>query len=181
MRKLQALLLAALITVGFGTIYVVAQQYDRSAANDAPIALAQSVASSLSAGASPASLVNSYLDVATTYEPFFVIYDQQLQPIAGTGYLGAELAQPDRGVFMHAGAGKYHTVTWQPESGVRIASVEAKTGNFYVLAGQSLKLTEKRADMTLALALFGWVVSMGCLAAAYVALRPRPRLAKRKR
>jgi len=179
MRKLQALLLAVLITIGFGTIYVVAQQYGRSAANDAPIALAQSVASRLSAGASPASLADSYLDVATTYDPFFVVYDQQHRPLAGTGYLGAELAQPDDGVFTHARTGKYHTVTWQPESGVRIASVEMKTSKYYVLAGRSLKLTENRADMTLTLASFGWVVSMGCLVAGYVALRPRP--TKRKR
>jgi hypothetical protein len=174
MRKLHALLLAVLVTIGFGTIYVVAQQYGRSAANDAPIALAQSVASSLSTGASPASLVDMRLDTAATYQPFFVVYDQNFRPLAGTGYLNGELAHPDSGVFTHTAAGMYHTVTWQPQSGVRVASVETKAGSYYVLAGQSLKLTENRDDIVLALAAFGWLVSVGCLVMGYCMLQPRP-------
>lgn len=174
MRKLHALLLLVLITVGFGTLYVTVQQYGRSAANDAPVALAQSVASGLSAGQKPADLVDIHLDAAATYQPFFVVYDQNFRPLAGTGYLDGSLAHPDDGVFTHATEGKYHLVTWQPQSGVRVASVETKAGSYYVLAGQSLKLTENRDEIVLALAAFGWLVSAGALVVGYCLLQPRP-------
>jgi len=174
MRKLHALLLGALMTIGVGSMYMLAQQYGRSAANDVPTALAESVSAQLKSGIQPGDVAVSVgrADIANSFNPFVVVYGKDFRPVVGTGYLDGQLARIDKGVFSQTKEGKYHTVTWQPQSGVRIASVETQAGGYYVMAGQSLKLVENRATTLFKLAALGWLTSMVVVVIGYIVLRP---------
>jgi hypothetical protein len=173
MRRLHALLLAVLCTVIFGTLYVVVQQYGRSSANDSPTALAESVAAEMKDPSNQATLPLGKLDIATSLQPFVIIYDKNYKPLAGTGYLNGKLPTVDKGVLQSATPSHNNDVTWQPKAGVRIAAVAVKAGNYYVLGGQSLRLTENRADMLLKLTALGWLISMVCVATSYWLLNKR--------
>ena len=77
------------------------------------------------------------------------------------------------GVLTGADYQTYHSVTWQPQSGVRIASVTVKAKNYYVLSGRSLKEVEKNEDQALRLTLAGGSLSIAVLFVAYVLLKSR--------
>jgi hypothetical protein len=173
MRKLHALLLTVLITITFGTVYGVAQQYGRSAANDAPAVLAESIAAQLNIGTAPSQLTTQRLNVATTFSPFFVVYTPSGKPVAGNGYLDNRLARMNTGVLEHAKVDAYHAVTWEPRSDVRIASVTTATSRYYVVAGQSLKRVEARDSELFKLVELGWAMSMLCVGIGYLLLTSR--------
>lgn len=173
MRRLYALLLAISFTVLFATFYIVVQQYGRSSANDAPTSLAESIAAEIKNPANQATLPLGKLDIATSLQPFVDIYNQNYRPLAGTGYLHGTLPTIDKGILRSATTGHDHAVTWEPKSGTRIAAVVVKSGNYYVLGGQSLRLTESRADLMLKLTALGWLICMACIAAGYWALNAR--------
>jgi hypothetical protein len=113
------------------------------------------------------------LDVTTSLQPFVIIYDKNYKPLAGTGYLDGKLPSIDKGVLQNTTTDHNNAVTWEPKSGVRIATVTVKVGNYYVLGGQSLRLTESRADMLLKLAVLGWFVIVVCVVAVYTMLNKR--------
>ena len=159
------LLSAAIITVIFGTMYGLVQQSGRMQANDTPTLLATQVAELLDAGLGPQSASPSLkTDLAKNPMPFVIIYDKQGKAVGGSGYLNAKLAVVPKGVLEHATAGKNNAVTWQPRSGVRIASVTATAKDYYVLGGQSLKTTEEHASKLLKLTMVGYGVSLAILA-----------------
>jgi hypothetical protein len=173
MRKLHALVLAVLFTIVFGTMYTLVQQYGRSSANDQPTQLAESVAAQLKDASNQSTLPLGKLDVTTSLQPFVIIYDKNYKPLAGTGYLDGKLPSIDKGVLQNTTTDHNNAVTWEPKSGVRIATVTVKVGNYYVLGGQSLRLTESRADMLLKLAVLGWFVTVVCVVAGYTMLNKR--------
>jgi hypothetical protein len=167
------LVLAVLFTIVFGTMYTLLQQYGRSSANDAPTQLAESVAAQFKDASNQSTLPLGKLNIATSLQPFVIIYDKNYKPLAGTGYLDGKLPSVDKGVLQHTTTEHNNAVTWEPKSGVRIATVTTKVGDYYVLGGQSLKLTEDRADMLFKLAALGWLVTMVCIVAGYAALNKR--------
>jgi hypothetical protein len=173
MRKLHALILAVLFTIAFGTMYTLMQQYGRSSANDAPTQLAESIAMQFKDATSQSTLPLGKLNIATSLQPFVVIYGKNYKPLAGTGYLDGKLPSIDKGVLQHTTTNQNNAVTWEPKSGVRIAAVTTKVGDYYVLGGQSLRLTESRADMLLKLTALSWLVTMVCIVVGYVALNKR--------
>lgn len=146
----------ALITIIFASMFGLLHIMNRNLANDMPQLLATQGAKIVDAYGVEA--VNSQpTDLANNPVPFVIVYDKQSKPLAGTGYLGAKLAQTPKGVINHATAGKPHTVTWQPKEGVRIASVTvlSKKG-YFVVGGQSLSATEARASRLLWFTLLGY-------------------------
>lgn len=90
--------------------------------------------------------------------PFLIIYDQQGEAVAGSGYLAGQVPKVPIGV-LNASNKKIHTVTWQPREDVRIASVTEKSGNFYVLGGRSLKQTEDVFGKISLWFLGGWLLT----------------------
>jgi hypothetical protein len=168
MKKYTSLLTAmATLTVIFGTIYVVAQQSARLAANDVPTQLAQEATDKLSQGQKPADVVGKKVELAHSLNPFVIVYNQKGQPVAGSGYLHGRLPTIPYGVLKSTATGQEHTVTWQPEAGVRIASVTVKEGDYYVVGGQSLRPTESRLERLLGLTAFGWLATITCVLVGY--------------
>jgi hypothetical protein len=150
-----ALLVTALV---FGTVYSVAQQMGRTAADDAPSRLASQIAADLPM-AETASAGVAHIDLSRSLAVFYVVYGSNGRPIFGSGYLHGSLAAPPVGVLEHTRRVGSNRVTWQPADGLRFATVELRAGDSVILAGQSLGLTETSADRLLLITFAGWAGS----------------------
>src|SRR5438105_2570255 len=89
----------------FGTIYVIAQQSIRMAANDPQIEYAEETATILADGIKP-SLVDlgPDIDIAQSVSPFVTVYDQSGAVLNTSGYLAGSALKIPAGVFAHASA-----------------------------------------------------------------------------
>lgn len=168
--------LAVLATLGSGLLYVVVQQELRWGANDPQIQLAEDAARALDAGATPAAVAGTAkVDVAASLSPFIVVYDASGGVLAAGGQLDGADPVPPLGVLGQARTGSPSMVTWQPRSGVRIASVTVAWRGGTVLAGRSLREVERREDLALLLVGAGWAAIMAAVAvASLVAARVWP-------
>lgn len=146
----QWLPLAAVGIVACGVIYVVAQQGLRIGANDPQIQMAQDGAAALAAGATPASLMGQGpVEMSQSLAPFVIVFDETGMPLASSARLHGRLPALPAGLLDYVREHGEDRVTWQPESGVRMATVIVHVpggpGGF-VLAGRSLLEVEKRID-----------------------------------
>jgi hypothetical protein len=99
--------------------------------------------------------------------PFLIVLDDSGKVLASSATLRGATRSVPQGVLTHARASGEERVTWQPESGVRIASVVehygGTTGGF-VVAGRSLQETEERVVQFQHLILLGWALTLVGLA-----------------
>ena len=159
---------ALLITVIFGSIYVVAQQIERQGANDAPLRLASQLASTNgSPGATAGAAAGDHVDLAKSLALFYVVYDSTGTPVSGTGYLDGALATLPHGVIDTARSSGEDRVSWQPRPGLRFATVAVAAGPNVIVAGQSLAPSESRTDAVGALLLASWAGTIALLAAGF--------------
>lgn len=150
------------ITIVFGTIYVVAQQVLRLTANDPQVQLAHDLSPQVTGDKLPNAADTGNVDIGSSLAPFVVIYNKDGQAVAGSGYLHGQLPKIPKGVLTSSSRKSDNRVTWEPENGVRIASVTVATKDgHYVVAGRSLQEVEKRTSRILLLVLFGWVLACG--------------------
>lgn len=164
MKKHHFILSAIIInTLVFGTIYVVAQQSLRLGANSPQQQLAEDTAAQLNQGVAPESLVQGKVDLKTSLAPFVIIYDQEGKALAGSGYLDSKIPQVPVGVLRHASSNRTNAVTWEPEDGVRLATVSAVANKYYVLSGRSLRQVDKTTETALQLTAVGWLASTAIL------------------
>lgn len=167
------LLWFSIITIIFGTMYVVVQQQNRLMANDMPMLLATENARLITNGVDAATVGNaSPEDISTSLIPFVVVYDKAGKPVGGAGYLDRKLAQMPLGALQHATTSKPNYVTWQPKQSVRLASVVVATKDYYVVGAQSLKATEDRAGHLLRLTALGYGLAV-LVAGGYCMVRKK--------
>jgi len=163
--------LAAIISCIFGTIYATTQQAQRSDANFPQIQLAEDTQAALNSGQQPDRLIGEPVDIGSSLAPFLSIYDQSGRLIASSARLHGETPAIPSGVLQAARGQLYHAVTWQPATGVRIATVTTSGQHYFVLSGRSLTEVERNENRTMLLAALGWAVSELCLAAAFLSAR----------
>jgi hypothetical protein len=156
--------IAAAITALSGLIYVVAQQTYRQSANDPQIQLAEDIAAQLEAGAEPQTLVGSNkVDMARSLAPFLIVYDDNGSPIASSAQLNGQTPPLPSGVFTDARKSGEDRITWQPQEGVRSATIITHFAGphpGFVLAGRSLTEVEKRVDLLAPLVGLGWLATL---------------------
>lgn len=162
--------LAVLATLVAGLVFGVAQQSLRSDANDPQLQMATDAARALDAGMDPAAVVGAgkVVDLAVSLAPFLVVYDTGGRVLASSGVLDGADPVPPTGVLEHAAADAPNVVTWQPRTGVRVATVTARWGGGTVMAGRSLREVERREDQVLLLVAAGWFVTLAALALASI-------------
>ncbi|HEU0080963.1 MAG TPA: hypothetical protein VFQ72_02985 [Candidatus Paceibacterota bacterium] len=166
------------VTVVFGTIYVVAQQSIRLAANDPQAQIAGDMALLLESGAKLSDIEAQIfalrkVDVAASLSPFVGIYDEQGRPLSTSGYLdGQQVAVPGGTLASAAKTGRAE-ITLQPQKGVRIAAAMRPfdqsaygQGSGWVVSGKSLAPAEERIGKVGLLVLIGWLVSVCVFGAA---------------
>jgi hypothetical protein len=159
---------AVLATLMVGTIYGVTQQIERQGADDAGWRLATQVATDLADGRSESIDALPRVDLSTSLAPFVVVFDQTDAARSGNGYLGGELATVPKGVLDTARAAGRNHVSWQPSGGLRFATVEVRSGNDVVLAGQSLAPSESRTESLGILLLSAWAGTIFVIAAGTI-------------
>lgn len=162
-----------IIFVVFGTVYGVTQQAQRNDANDPQIQLAEDAATALNQGISPASLAQGHVDMGSSLASFTIIYSMQGTVISGSGYLGTSVPTIPQGVLNAADNQPFNAVTWQPQSGVRIAAVAVKADHYYVVSGRSLSEVEKRESTTMQLCVTGLLLSLLIVACAFTYVQRR--------
>jgi hypothetical protein len=149
------------LSIALAAVYLTAQQLDRGGADDEPQRLATQLAS---LGDIPSPSPADRVELASSQAVFYVVYDATGKPVSGTGYLDGALAQVPKGVITTAAADGSNAVTWQPERGLRFATVELRAGDVVIVSGQSLGPSETRTDHIGALLLIGWLVAIALLA-----------------
>lgn len=163
--------LTLLVVIGF--VYVAVQQSYRLGANDPQIQMAGDIAATLSAGTSPKDTISTSpakTDPSMSLAVFTTIVDSNGNVTASTMSMDGSTAVPPKGVLNAASLTHQNRVTWQPQTGTRIALVVQayqhgnRTG--YVLVGRSLKEVEIREDMLfwMAAAATSAVVMLGLFA-----------------
>jgi hypothetical protein len=86
------------------------------------------------------------VDIAASLLPFLMIFDEAGNVVASSATLHGQNPSVPTGIFDYVKQNGEDRVTWQPEVGVRIAAVATKSEHGFVLAGRSLRETEKRID-----------------------------------
>ncbi len=155
----------ALITLIFFTIYAAVQQGLRQSANDPQIQAAEDVSTELSAGAQPQNIVagTNKADIATSPDAFIIIFDGSGQPVISSAQLNGSTPIPPAGTFAYTKQAGEDTFTWQPQSGLREATVMAYSSGsspYFVLVGRSLKETDSRSNRELAIIIGAWLIAI---------------------
>lgn len=142
------LVTAAVSTVLCLLVYASTQQVLRQTANDPQIQMAEDAANSLLNGTEISYVVpTSNIDISKSLSPFIIVYNKDGVAVTSNGTLHGKIPSPPSGVFDHARINGQNRLTWQPERGVRIASVIVSYGGSnpgFVLAGRSLREIEVR-------------------------------------
>jgi hypothetical protein len=169
LRRALALFIPAAIvaTLCCGLAYALVQFELRAGANDPQQAMAEDAAAALDGGMTPKDVVASDpVDVSASLSPFLVVFDANGDVLATDGSLDGHDPVPPKGVLDSARERGPDAVTWQPEPGVRVATVTVPWSGGSVLAGRSLRLVERREDQALWLTAAAWAISLAVLAIA---------------
>src|SRR5205807_10608115 len=100
-------------------------------------------------------------DIGRSLTPFVLVYDQRGQLVAGSATLHGQPPTYPNGVLTIARERGEHRVTWQPEPGVRSATVVVPWSGGTVVAGRSLREEEARVDRLQALIGVAWLAVIG--------------------
>lgn len=172
MKRLIYWLAAALLISGvYFTIYAAVQHALRIGANDPQIQLAEDAAGRLGQGLPAGIGGGEAVDVAASLAPFLIVYNPSGDVLVSSARLAGRTPTLPSGVLRDATPDHENRLTWQPQPGVRLASVVVATPQGYVLAGRSLREVERRerdAELVIGAA---WLASLGVLAATFLITR----------
>lgn len=160
-RRWLTIVCAATIII-FGA-YVAAQQTTRRSANNLPTFMSKAIKHELDTGAAPADAVpptqSSLRDDSTA---FAIITNADQRVLASSAILDGQKMVPPSGTFSSAGKHGSDSFTWQPDSGVRLATRvnSYQNGSKFIVTGQSLAEPEKRIDSFGAVAVLAWIIML---------------------
>ena len=173
--------LALILTIGGLAGALTIQAALRRSADQPQIQMAKKYASAVASGKSmEETLPPVQIDIQHSLEPFVIFYDLQVHPIASTGHTDYGVPTPPRGVFDHLTTNNpIARFTWQPQSGLRIATVMFRVGGSrpgYILVGRSLAATDIDMIALRRGAFLTWFVLMALLCAGALFLDRAQRL-----
>ncbi len=158
---LRFILIALVVTPIFLTIYAVAQQVVRQAANDPQIQLAEDGAAALAAGKKVDELVpKDKVDMSKSLAPFIIVFDNFGKVASSSAVLDSNLPILPAGVLDYTRNHKEDRITWEPKAGVRIAMVIVHFDGGFVLAGRSMREVEIREDRVFILVVLAFAATM---------------------
>lgn len=154
--------LAALATATLLLVYLAVQQVGRQTANDPQLQIARDAAVSLAGGQSAESIVaGTQVDIGRSLAPWITVVDEKGSIVGSSASLHGKPRTVPAGVFDHARETGEIRVTWQPEPGVRMATVVVHNRNGgFVVAGRSLAESEARTAAYGRMILFGWFATL---------------------
>jgi len=156
------LAIAGTATIVLVAAYTMVQQSTRLAADDLPLATAQTVKHELENGTTPADVIPAIkTDLKTDSTVFVTVTDAQQHVLASSATLNGQPSLPPQGTFDYTSRHDTDHFTWQPQAGVRLATriltykIGSTTG--FIVTGRSLSQTESRTDEYGKMALAAWV------------------------
>jgi hypothetical protein len=153
--------LAVVVSAFCALAYMTVQQSLRQGANDPQIQMAKDAAAALDNGASLEAVVpKQRVEFSTSLAPFLLVYDANGKALAASGVLDGQVPDYPMGALEAARQSGENRVTWQPQGGVRIASVAVPFKDGTVVAGRSLREVEKREAQTQTIAFAVWVLTL---------------------
>jgi hypothetical protein len=157
-------------------VWVAAQQLWRQ--NDPQLQMARDAAARLASGQAPVDTVvpTTTVDAASSLAPFLIVLDANGSIVASSGRVHGALKSVPSGVLDHVRQSGEEEVSWQPEPGVRVATVVVSYPGGFVLAGRSLVESERRTARMrelVTLAWFGMLAGLAVLVAATEAMMTR--------
>ncbi len=157
--------LAALATASSFVIYAAVQQVGRQTADEPQVQLARGAAAAVGAGQQPASVTgNTAVAIERSLAPWVTIVAEDGRVVSSSGRLHGAMSTVPTGVLDHARVDGEQRVTWQPEAGVRMATIVVHNrGGGFAVAGRSLTESELRTGLYRRLILAGWLATLAGL------------------
>lgn len=154
-----------ILTILSGLVYASVQQSLRQSANDPQIQIAEDLIGALAAGAKVENVIPvGAFDISKSLAPFVIITDANGKVVKSSAMLNNESPVPPMGSLLAAKNNGENRITWEPASNARSAIVithyTTQSGEGYVIAGRSLRETEKRESMMLAQTAAAWIVGI---------------------
>lgn len=147
-----------LVTFVSCLVYTIAQQSLRLGANEQPMQLAIDTSVKLQEGLNAKDAVpTDKVDISKSLSPFVLVYDNNKNLIAASGMIGSSEPSYPKGVLSYVDQKGEDRVTWQTQTGLRFATVAIKYNNGYIVAGRSLRETERLIDTIGKLVALAWL------------------------
>lgn len=141
--------------------YIAVQQAIRLSANDPQVQMAEDTATKLASGQSAQDIMpKENVDIATSLATYIIIFDANGKLVASSAQLNGQTPTIPSGIFDSVRKNGEDRITWQPQNGVRSAIVVTQfkgSNTGFVLAGRSLRETEKLEDTIFSLFTFNWL------------------------
>jgi len=165
--------LAALATAMCMLVYLAVQQTGRQIANDPQIQIARDAAAALASGQPLTSVVpETRVDLSQSLSPWVTVTDESGRILASSATLHGQQRTVPKGILDNAKSNGEWRITWQPEQGVRMATITVHNrgpGGGYVVVGRSLLESETRTATYGKLILLGWLATLVGLAVVIAA------------
>ena len=100
---------------------------------------------------------NDKLDISKSLSPFVLVFDTNKNLLSTSGMIGNIKPNYPKGVLDSVDKNDEDKVTWQPQTGLRFATVAIRTNSGYIVAGRSLSEPEKLIDNIGKLVLEAWL------------------------
>lgn len=159
------LAIVGVATLVLGAAYAMVQQSTRLSADDLPLTTAQTAKQELQNGSDPKDVVPSLkTDLRSDVSTFVIVTDSSQHVLASSAVLDGQTPLPPKGVFSFTNTHGTDHFTWEPTSGVRMATRIVKYGTSpndgFIIAGQSLDPYEDRISTYSWIALAAWLASL---------------------
>lgn len=153
--------IAVAVTLICGIIYVALQQNYRLNLYYPQVQIAEDSAKLLEKGRSVLTVVQTEkVDVRESLAVFTTVYDAKREVVASSAALDGETPTIPSGVFDYVDKHGEDRITWQPQDGVRIATIVTKYNSGYVLAGRNMREGEMLIEHLGVNMLIGWAITM---------------------
>ncbi len=167
-------ILASITTLLCGIIFASSHQIYRQLADDPQVQISEDMANYLSSGQDIKIVMpKSEVDIAKSIVWFVMVFDGNGNVVASNAKLNGQTPVVPQGVLDFARENGQNRVTWEPEEGVRIASVITSYDGGSVLVGRSLRETENRIDMLGKKLALGWLITIAIAFAGTHLLIPK--------
>ena len=154
-----------IITVLCGLIYVTVQQSHRTGANDPQLQIALDLKNAIETNRSTVKwMPDDTIEISKSLSVFKIFYNKNGEPVQSTGFLDGQLPRIPKTVLDFTERNQEDVVTWQPQSGIRLAMVIESVKSpliGFVAVGRSLKEVEKRESTLVTMVLVAWLVCVG--------------------
>jgi hypothetical protein len=115
----------------------------RLSANEAPEQLAVATKLKLQSGKSLDSIIpTDKVNLSKSLDSFFMVFDTNKRLKASSGVMGDTEPPFPQSVLDNISQSHEDRITWQPQPGLRFATVALKYSNGYIVAAHSLQETE---------------------------------------